>query len=199
MPVSSNNASPMLVTNTSNPNNMVLGKLAPFLLLFFLFRRLTEIFELHSTSFYTLVRDWSQAFTWSRRPAAALGPYGVPNLLAQAHMTCAFYVSEFSIDPPPKRHVDLDFGMFVNLWHAFFFVCVQLQLNNFKQCSQLIAAAVGDTTEAYFSVFPCFSFVFGGCASVFAGFVQERFASSGFKFQTCKKEPGWVCGCFSQG
>ena len=34
MPVSSNNAFPMLLTNTSNPNNMVLGKLAPFLLLF---------------------------------------------------------------------------------------------------------------------------------------------------------------------
>jgi hypothetical protein len=56
MPVSSNNAFPMLLTNTSNPNNMVLGKLAPFLLLFFLFRRLTEFFELPSTSFYTCPR-----------------------------------------------------------------------------------------------------------------------------------------------
>lgn len=75
-----------------------------------------------------------------------------------------------------------------------FFVCVQLQLSNFKQCSQLIAAAVGVTTEACFSAFPCFSFVFGGCASVFAGFVQERFASSGFISKHVKKNQAEFVG-----
>jgi hypothetical protein len=58
----------------------------------------------------------------------------------------------------------------------------------------LIAAAVGDTTEACFSAFPCFSFVFGGCASVFAGFVQERFASSGFISKHVKKNQAEFVG-----
>jgi hypothetical protein len=71
-PVWSNNASPI-------PN-------APYAPPLLLLRRLTEIFERHSTPLYILFLDWSQAFDsiGHQHLAAALPRYGIPPFLVQA-------------------------------------------------------------------------------------------------------------------
>eukprot|EP00435_Cladocopium_sp_Y103_P049159 s155_g14.t1 len=72
----------------------------------FLIRRLTEIFERHSTSLYILFLDWSQAFDSIGHPhlAAALRRYGVPPLMVQAIMALyhngQFFVSDPFSDSP---------------------------------------------------------------------------------------------------
>ena len=66
----------------------------------FLLRRLTEIFERHSTSLYILFLDWSQAFDSIGHPhlAASLRRYGIPPLLVDARMAlyqnCQFFVTD---------------------------------------------------------------------------------------------------------
>ena len=71
-PVWSNNASPI-------PN-------APYAPPLLLLRRLTEIFERHSTPLYILFLDWSQAFDsiGQQHLAAALPRYGILPFLVQA-------------------------------------------------------------------------------------------------------------------
>ena len=72
----------------------------------FLLRRLTEIFERHSTSLYILFLDWSQAFDSIGHPhlAASLRRYGITPLLVDAIMALyqnrQFFVTDPSGDSP---------------------------------------------------------------------------------------------------